>query len=327
MVGLGARSREEAGAMTEPANQITTPAQAPPPTRPFVQQSELMHSQEIDKIAGALAKAQGEVVPAKKSGMNPHFGKPYSTLSDCWDSARVPLSKNELAVTQLTNSTPDGKVSIFTMLVHSSGQWFRSRLLLIPSRNDPQGIGSALTYGRRYGFNAIVGVSNEDDDGEAALGRTEGAPQNPRPAAGAKGQKPSSKGPKPKSSSQPPKSSAKVTPRAATASPSPAEPEPSSVSDAGDASEDDVPQDWDQTPDALGGPGGVPVLTREQMNQSLMPLWKVFQRNHKDIPPLMVLQERYAAQSVSVLTDDQLADLIGYFENDNAANSRKGKRQ
>jgi hypothetical protein len=60
---------------------------------------------------------------------------------------------------------------VVTTLLHASGQWIRSHLPMIPRDASPQGMGSALTYGRRYGFAAIVGVAQVDDDGNQASGR------------------------------------------------------------------------------------------------------------------------------------------------------------
>src|SRR5580698_6427361 len=83
------------------------------------------HSPEIDKIGGALAKAQGEIEGAEKGATNPHFRSKYADLASIWDACRAPLSKNEIAVVQL----PSGR-SVTTMLVHSSGQFFASRLAM-----------------------------------------------------------------------------------------------------------------------------------------------------------------------------------------------------
>jgi len=64
---------------------------------------------------------------------------------------------------------------LVTMLTHSSGQWFRSSYPVRPVQATPQGLGSALTYSRRYSLMAMVGIAPEDDDGEAAMGRQQPA--------------------------------------------------------------------------------------------------------------------------------------------------------
>lgn len=131
-------------------------------------QSELM-SHEIGELAKALTKAQGEMTSATKDGNNPHFGKSYATLDSIWQAIRKPLSEHGLCVVQAF--LPDN--TLVTTLLHESGQWVRSYQKLNPIKNDPQGIGSALTYGRRYSLAALVGICQADDDGEAASGATE----------------------------------------------------------------------------------------------------------------------------------------------------------
>ena len=65
----------------------------------------------------------------------------------------------------------ENQIMLDTALLHSSGQWISGQLLIIPVKDTPQGIGSALTYARRYSLSAIVGIATEDDDGEGAMNR------------------------------------------------------------------------------------------------------------------------------------------------------------
>src|SRR4051812_27629187 len=104
-----------------------------------------MMSDQINEIAAALAKAQGQIEGAAKGKVNPAFKTKYADLASVWDAAREPLSKNGLAVVQIPQQTPDG-LRLITMLTHSSGQWFSSCYPINPMKADPQGIGSALTY-------------------------------------------------------------------------------------------------------------------------------------------------------------------------------------
>ena len=128
-------------------------------------------SPTIGKIATALAQAQGKIKGAVKDSANPHFRAKYADLASVWDACREQLSANGIAVIQVPSGGPE-VVSITTLLAHSSGEWIRGELSLRPVKADPQGIGSAITYGRRYGLAAMVGVAPEDDDGEAASGRS-----------------------------------------------------------------------------------------------------------------------------------------------------------
>lgn len=133
-------------------------------------------SATIGSLAAALAKAQGEMSAAQKSSDNTYFKSKYADLSECWESCRGPLSKNGLAVIQ-TTEIKDGDaigVVVNTTLAHSSGEWIRGTLFMPLAKKDPQAVGSAITYGRRYGMSAIVGiVADDDDDGEAAMGRAQ----------------------------------------------------------------------------------------------------------------------------------------------------------
>ena len=130
-----------------------------------------MQSETIGKLAEALAKAQGQMESAKFDRRNPHFGAKYASLAAVMDAARKPLSENGLSVVQTTELTERG-VILHTWLLHASGEWTRSIYPVIPVKNDPQGMGSALTYARRYNFAAIVGIASEDDDdGNEASGK------------------------------------------------------------------------------------------------------------------------------------------------------------
>lgn len=129
-----------------------------------------MHtSEQLDKLAAALSKAQGEVTGALKSADNPFFKSKYADLAACWDAARGPLSANGLSVAQTPSTTDDGAVCVTTRLMHSSGQWIEDTMACKPAKNDAQALGSVTTYLRRYGLAAIVGLAQVDDDGEAAV--------------------------------------------------------------------------------------------------------------------------------------------------------------
>lgn len=105
---------------------------------------------------------------ANKDGNNPHFKSKYATLQSVVETCKPVLKKHGLAITQTFEPSCDG-ISIITTLVHESGQYISGSLFLKPAKNDPQGYGSAITYGRRYAWAAILGmVADEDDDGNEA---------------------------------------------------------------------------------------------------------------------------------------------------------------
>lgn len=128
----------------------------------------MKHSIETNHIFAALVKAQSEMPTANKDGNNPHFKSKYATLQSVVETCKPILTKHGLAITQTFEPSCDG-VSIITTLVHESGQYISGSLFLKPAKNDPQGYGSAITYGRRYAWAAILGmVADEDDDGNEA---------------------------------------------------------------------------------------------------------------------------------------------------------------
>lgn len=120
------------------------------------------------KLFAALAKAQAMIEGAAKGKENPHFRSKYADLASVWDACRDALTKNGLSVIQRPHETDGSTVKIETMLCHESGEWISGFLVMKPTKGDPQGIGSALTYCRRYALASMVGVAPEDDDGNAA---------------------------------------------------------------------------------------------------------------------------------------------------------------
>ena len=136
-------------------------------------QTPAMHSESLDKLAGALAKAQAELTTAKKTAENLFFNSKYADLAACWDVAKKPLANNGLSVSQLPCSSGN-QVGVTTYLLHSSGQWLKSEYYLPLVKNTPQAAGSAITYARRYALAAVLGIAQEDDDGNtASTGPTE----------------------------------------------------------------------------------------------------------------------------------------------------------
>lgn len=145
----------------------------------------MQKSDSIGELAKALATAQGVIQGAKKDSENPFFKSKYADLASVWDACRPALSANGLAVIQTTEAEDEnGSIPVETMLAHSSGEWICGLLKVRPMKDDPQAMGSALTYARRYALAAMVGVAPEDDDGNAGShrnGQSEPAAREPRP--------------------------------------------------------------------------------------------------------------------------------------------------
>lgn len=129
-------------------------------------------SESIAKLSKSLTAVQAALQPAAKDADNPFFKTKYADLNSVWDSCRELLAKNGLSVIQGNTVGADGTVIVETILAHESGEWVQSELALPLSKRDPQGVGSAITYGRRYGLASIVGiVADVDDDGNHASGK------------------------------------------------------------------------------------------------------------------------------------------------------------
>lgn len=124
-------------------------------------------SESIIKIAPALLEAQKEIGAAKKTGKNPFFHKDYATLGDVMEACKDTLNKHGITVLQ-----PICGEFVETVLLHTSGEWLSSKTPIVAKQvNDPQAVGSAITYARRYGLQSMVFIPAEDDDAEKATNR------------------------------------------------------------------------------------------------------------------------------------------------------------
>ncbi len=128
----------------------------------------MQKSEQINELFTALAKAQGEFKSISMDKVNPHFKSKYASLTATQEATREVLSKFGLGLIQSIDIENE-HYYLETLLSHSSGQWTSSRLKLILEKNNMQGLGSAITYAKRYAWQAILGVvGDEDDDGNAA---------------------------------------------------------------------------------------------------------------------------------------------------------------
>lgn len=128
----------------------------------------MFNSEQVNELFSALSKAQGEFKAIPFDKVNPHYKSKYASLSATLDSVRPHLKNNGLSVIQSVGSDENG-YHLCTRLVHSSGQFIASTLKLMVGRNDMQGLGSAITYAKRYALQAMLGIAgDEDDDGNAA---------------------------------------------------------------------------------------------------------------------------------------------------------------
>jgi ERF superfamily len=122
-------------------------------------------SENTIEITKALIAFHQEIGKIKKDAKNPFFKSDYATLSSILDAIKDPLTSNGLTFVQF----PDGENGLTTRLMHESGEWMEANYKMIPAKNDPQGLGSAITYQRRYSLGAVLGLNiDNDDDGNAA---------------------------------------------------------------------------------------------------------------------------------------------------------------
>ena len=129
-------------------------------------------SSSITELIKALVVFQGGLASVGKGKTNPFFNSSYADINDILVAIRPELMKNGLAITQGNRYCTDSNgFYITTMLVHNSGEWIKSEVRMpIGGKKDAQAVGSSITYGRRYGLSAILGISVEaDDDGNRAI--------------------------------------------------------------------------------------------------------------------------------------------------------------
>jgi hypothetical protein len=127
-------------------------------------------SENIDKLAEALLRAQQEIRFAAKDSKNPHFKNNYADLESVIDAIKGPLNDNGIVFLQSPSPSDDGKLHLTTRLMHRSGQWMEDTAVAPMPKQDPQGFGSTLTYLRRYSLSAVTGLYQADDDGNAGSG-------------------------------------------------------------------------------------------------------------------------------------------------------------
>ena len=132
-------------------------------------------SETIVELSKAFAKMQKELEQPLKNANNPFFKSKYVPLENVVDSITKASSKHGLSFTQFPSSDENGNVTVGTMVMHESGEWIEyDHICMKPVKNDPQAVGSAITYAKRYALSAIFGItSDNDDDGNEAtqLGR------------------------------------------------------------------------------------------------------------------------------------------------------------
>lgn len=162
----------------------------------------MKQSPSIALLAKALVAAQAELKPVTKDATNPHFKSKFASYDGIVDTVRPVLAKYKIAFLQGT-TTPESDaesrvtaITVETMLVHESGEFITNAVVIPLAKVDPQGAGSALTYGRRYSLSALLGLATDEDDdanhatyqhhtGGASVGAAASGGTSPRATSGA----------------------------------------------------------------------------------------------------------------------------------------------
>lgn len=128
-------------------------------------------SESIVKISAALVKAQSNMSNATKGSANPFFKSRYADLNAIREASLPVLNAHGISVLQPT-TVIDGKLYVETLLLHESGEFISGVYeVVVGKQNDPQALGAAISYSRRYGLQSMVNIGAEDDDAESAMGR------------------------------------------------------------------------------------------------------------------------------------------------------------
>lgn len=130
-------------------------------------------SESITEINKALNNFHKEVKQPFKDKNNPFYKSKYVPLENVAEAIDKTSTKFGLTYTQYPVSNEKGEVGVATMLHHESGEYMEYPPLMVkPEKNTPQGVGSAITYSRRYSLSTVFGItSDQDDDGNEASGK------------------------------------------------------------------------------------------------------------------------------------------------------------
>lgn len=148
----------------------------------------MLTSESLSKLSPALVSLCADLRAIAKDKVNPAFKSRFASLDAIIDDVRPRLAAHQLAIIQ---SVEDPFVeagalrgfTVVTRLIHESGEWLESSVVVPVSKSDAQGAGSSLTYARRYSISALLALSvDDDDDGNSATASKQPAKRAERPA-------------------------------------------------------------------------------------------------------------------------------------------------
>ena len=159
---------------TSPSTSSSTGYLYPQPTwnPPMPLMSGMETSSTILKIAPALLKAQRKMGTAVKDAKNPFYKSKFADLNSVREAVLPALHEEGVIALQPT-VVVEGRQYVRTLLLHESGEFLASDTeVLCAKQNDPQALGSAISYARRYSLQSFMNVGAEDSDAEGAMNRT-----------------------------------------------------------------------------------------------------------------------------------------------------------
>jgi ERF superfamily len=128
-------------------------------------------SEKIDLILPALMKVKSKLQAVTKSANNPFFKSKYADLNTYLDEVEPLLEENKMVLFQPVRVNSGGTNTVSSIIMHESGQFISSEMVVVTKEADMQKLGSAITYARRYTLGPLLSMKAEDDDGNGASGK------------------------------------------------------------------------------------------------------------------------------------------------------------
>ncbi|WP_270740697.1 ERF family protein [Lactococcus formosensis] len=140
-------------------------------------------SESVAELFKALNKFRGKLKQPLKDANNPFFKSKYVPLENVVSVIDEAIANTGLSYTQETVYNESGLIVLDTIITHESGEYVvLGGAVVKPVKNDPQGVGSAITYARRYSLSTAFGIASDpDDDGNEASGGKSVTPKNKNP--------------------------------------------------------------------------------------------------------------------------------------------------
>lgn len=130
----------------------------------------MRQSEDIEEIVPALVEVNKDLKNIEATADNPFFKSKYAGLDSYMNMVRPALTKNGLVLVQGVDTAGSGLLEFWSRILHTSGQWIESSIVLETAKHDPQAYGSLCTYGQRYSLKTLLAIAQtaEDDDGNNA---------------------------------------------------------------------------------------------------------------------------------------------------------------